>query len=233
MSRESRQLPILTGAKGARRTLNRRQVIQILLAGAGSGIAGIPLIAASHPIHDHLKNDSTMDAAVAQAAARDWTPRFLSEHQSETLAALAERMIPGSSAAHVNRFIDLLLSVDTAPNRMSFLASLSAFEAAALERYERPFLRLSPEQQTAVLTAATTMEPSQHGRAGLGPWAARVARSAASESAPPNLRDHFDHLKGWISGAYYTSEIGMRELGWTGVSFFDDFPGCTHPGGHP
>jgi hypothetical protein len=231
-SQESRPLPILNEAKGARRALTRRQVVQILLAGAGSGLAGMPLIASKHPVHRHLKTESTLDAADAQAAARDWTPKFLSEHQSETLAALAERMIPGSSAAHVNRFIDLLLSVDTTPNQKNFLAALSAFDAAALERYEQPFVRLSPEQLVAILAAASTMEPSQGGRSGLGPWSSRVGRSAAPES-PLNLRDHFDHLKGWISGAYYTSEVGMRELGWTGDSFFEEFPGCTHPGGHP
>ena len=46
------------------------------------------------------------------------------------------------------------------------------------------------------------------------------------------LRDHFDHLKGWIVGAHYSSEQGMRELGWTGQSFFTSFPDCPHPGKH-
>ena len=49
---------------------------------------------------------------------------------------------------------------------------------------------------------------------------------------PPTTRDRFDELKGWIAGAYYSSEIGMRELGWTGQVFFASFPGCEHPGGH-
>jgi hypothetical protein len=46
------------------------------------------------------------------------------------------------------------------------------------------------------------------------------------------IRDHFENLKGWISGAFYTSEIGMRELGWTGEMFFQSLPGCEHQGGH-
>jgi len=46
------------------------------------------------------------------------------------------------------------------------------------------------------------------------------------------LRDHFDHLKGWVVGAHYSSEPGMRELGWTGQSFFTSFPDCPHPGKH-
>jgi hypothetical protein len=43
---------------------------------------------------------------------------------------------------------------------------------------------------------------------------------------------HFQELKGWVVGGYYSSEIGMRELGWTGNMFYGDFPGCTHSNGH-
>ena len=42
------------------------------------------------------------------------------------------------------------------------------------------------------------------------------------------LRDHLDHLKGWIAGAYYSSEAGLKELGYTGQMFFTSFPDCTH-----
>jgi hypothetical protein len=48
----------------------------------------------------------------------------------------------------------------------------------------------------------------------------------------PALRDPVNHLKTWIAGAHYSSEAGMKELGWTGVMFFPSFPGCTHPDGH-
>src|SRR6266567_345778 len=46
------------------------------------------------------------------------------------------------------------------------------------------------------------------------------------------LYDHFENLKGWISGAYYSTEAGMRELGWNGEYVFESFPGCEHPDGH-
>lgn len=44
--------------------------------------------------------------------------------------------------------------------------------------------------------------------------------------------DAFKDLKTWVSGAYYSSEIGMRELGWTPNRFFPQFPGCEHSGDH-
>ncbi len=54
----------------------------------------------------------------------------------------------------------------------------------------------------------------------------RVERLTA---APP---EPFREIKGWIVGAYYSSEIGMRELGWTGNMFYAEFPGCTHADRH-
>jgi hypothetical protein len=39
-------------------------------------------------------------------------------------------------------------------------------------------------------------------------------------------------LKSWIAGAHYSSEAGMKELGFTGNVFFQRFPACTHAEGH-
>lgn len=39
-------------------------------------------------------------------------------------------------------------------------------------------------------------------------------------------------LKSWVAGAHYSSEAGMKELGFTGAMFFTSFPACTHPDGH-
>jgi len=44
--------------------------------------------------------------------------------------------------------------------------------------------------------------------------------------------EHFEDLKGWAVGAYYSSEIGMRELGWTPDRVFSTFPTCTHAESH-
>ena len=85
----------------------------------------------------------------------------------------------------------------------------------------------------ALLTKASTAEPGA--RPG-GPGEPRPASAAGAGTPPPEpaitIRDQFDHLKGWISGAYYSSEMGMRELGWNGNVFFEKFTGCQHGGSH-
>jgi len=71
------------------RGLNRRELVQRLLGGAGAGFV-FPAVATSHPIHNHLASPSTLDQADAKSAAADWAPEFLDSHQSETLTVLAE-----------------------------------------------------------------------------------------------------------------------------------------------
>ena len=46
------------------------------------------------------------------------------------------------------------------------------------------------------------------------------------------LRDHFDHIKGWVSGIYFASEPGLKELGYTGNVFHEKYPDCEHDGKH-
>lgn len=208
-----------------KKNLNRRELAQMLLSGTAASVA-LPARAASHPVHKHLASDTIFAEAEAKAAATDWKPEFLQPHQNETLVVLAERIIPGSTKAHSNRFMDLLLSAESLENQQHFLNSLAAFDGAALERFQHPFKALSETQQNELLAQASTQERSERARG-----AGRRGRDSR-EAAPPTLRDHFENLKGWIRGAYYSSEIGMRELGWTGEVSFDSFPGCEHPGGH-
>jgi hypothetical protein len=210
--------------------LSRREMVQRLFGGAGAALA-IPGVHAEHPIHRHLASAALLDRADAQAAAADWSPAFLDAHQNDTLVVLSELIVPGSTKAQVNRFVDLLLSVDTKESRRSFEAALSAFEAEGLKQYNKPFKNLTEEQQIKILTDAST---SGSPDANTYRRSRRYVLSDDQTPEPPaqSIRDHFENLKSWISGAYYSSEIGMRELGWTGNYFFESFPGCQHPEGH-
>jgi hypothetical protein len=209
------------------RRLTRREWVQRMLAGAGAGI-GVPGLAEAHSVHARSVAAPAPVAAQAEAAAGEWRPAFFDEHQNQTLMALAEKIVPGSTGAQVNRFLDTALSADTQESQQKFVASLNALEGESLRHFTKSFKDLPADQQDEILTAAYTAQPSS----------AIFAEETAAETrpgAPPlvlNPRDYFDHLKGWISMAYYSSEVGMKELGWTGENFFESFPGCQHAGGH-
>jgi hypothetical protein len=196
------------------RELSRRQVMQRLLGTAGT------VLVIGH----------TMEAADSQAAAPDWQPVFFDSHQNETLIALAERILPNSTQAYVNRFIDTLISVDTQENQKKFLASLGAFDHEGITRYNQPFKDLTEDQQNGILTAASTKpsEPGQGGRRRRRP----TVSAPGSEEPALTIRDHFETIKGWVTGAFYSSEFGMKELGWTGQVAWESLPGCPHPDGH-
>jgi len=189
----------------APRTISRRELAQRLLSGLAAGILS-PLSPSAHPIHKHLLNGSLLDFADVHLAAGTAKPLFLSAQQLATLDVLSEAMVPGSGEAQAASFIDLLLSADTREDQQHFLASLLAFESASQSAFRADFMALDDTKRNELLTALS-----------------------ASDST---YNQHFNHLKNWISDAYYSSEAGMRELGWTPDRVFSTFPGCSHPEGH-
>jgi hypothetical protein len=183
--------------------LTRRQLVERLLAAVAAG-AVWPAIAAAHPIHQHLSNGELLDRADRLGAAADWMPLFLSTEQNAALLPLAESLLPGSTSAEVNRFIDLLLGVESSENQRKFSAALAALEQTANNRFTRGLATLTLTEYEVLLTAVSAPDAPQ--------------------------REYFDHLKEWITGAYYSSEPGMRELGWTDNFAFPGYPQCETPG---
>lgn len=210
MNEHERSKPIalhpVTGAEAD--GMPRRAALQVLLSGAAA-FALPTAIDAQHPIHQHLSNPQAIEQAQQRAAVTAATPVFLDEHQSKTLEVLAEAIVPGSTGARVGPFIDQLLEVDSGANQRAFVSALGAFDMIAINRHGKVWIGITAPQQDALLREASTAD----------------AKTSA-------LRGHFEHLKDWIAGAYYSSETGMRELGWDGNVVHAQLPGCTHPGGH-
>src|ERR1700675_1139852 len=78
-------LPAINEEAGIGGQLTRREMVRRLLAAAGAGTAW-PLAAASHPIHELLRNEAVLDDAEKLGAA-DWRPLVLNAQQDETLSA--------------------------------------------------------------------------------------------------------------------------------------------------
>lgn len=187
------------------RRLARREAARMILSGVAAGILS-PFASAAHPIHKHLLDGALLDSSDAHLSAENAKPLFLSAQQFAALDALSEGIVPGSRNAQSASFIDLLLSVDTQKAQEKFLASLSAFESNSQNTFHAEIASLSASQLQDLLTSLSAPDSPDH--------------------------KHFNHLKGWVSGAYYSSEIGMRELGWTPDRVFSAFPSCSHPEGH-
>lgn len=202
---------------------SRRRVLQVLAGGVGAGLAAPPGAAGQE--HRHAPA-----GAPAEAPSPDGGARFLDAHQMETLASLAEAIVPGSAAAGVVPFVDRFLAADTREAQAEFLGALGAMQAEAVARFGKPWLGLDAGQRTALLSAVSTGPRSRTPRY----WTpGQPVLVPEPPPAPPTVRDRFERLKQTIATAYWSSEAGMRELGWTGEMIHEGFPGCAHPGGHP
>ncbi|MGH9525088.1 MAG: gluconate 2-dehydrogenase subunit 3 family protein [Terriglobales bacterium] len=212
-------------AQPARGRVSRRRMLGQMAAGlAGAGLA-LPLAAeaTAAPARNQPPAPAS-EAASTPPAATGWQPRFLDRHQVATLVALGERIAPGAAQAKAHEFIDLLLGVLPADAEQDFrtgnsvpvgtvsvgprarqrlLDALGAFDGQARRRYGRPFQQLSAAQQDAMLTAA----------------------EQAAEDHPAHR--HYLAARNWVLGAYYSTEAGIRELGWTGQLFFSRYPNCA------
>jgi len=157
---------------------------------------------------------------------RNWKAAFLNDHQNETLVALSDVVIPatgtpGAKEALVNRYLDLLLSVQPAEFQRQFVAALDFINKESQGRFGKDFRALALDDQIWLLT----------------PWAYPQRASHWTEwnetrwKATPDLgQQRFEWLKALIAMAYYGSEIGQKELGWDGESINGPYEGCTQPG---
>ena len=159
--------------------------------------------------------------ASEKLAHPDWIPVFFNEHQNDTVVALSDLIIPetdtpGAKVALVNRFIDHLLSVETPETQKEFLDSLAFLNGESRKRYGKAFVYLPSERQNHLLKLMAY--PHQYIT-----WRITVS--------PFEGYEHFTRLKDYITRAFYNSETGMRELGWTGNVFHSSLEGCTHSEG--
>ncbi len=167
--------------------MHRRDVLGSLGA-AAAGAAFTPRAAHARPL--------------AGAARLPWRGLF-SAHQRETVAAIAELILPetdtpGARAAGVPEFIETVVAdwmTDEARER--FVRGLADVDARCRAMLGRAFLEASPAEQAAFLT---------------GLEAEARALRAANSASPPHF---FEQVKRYTLHGYYNSEVGMRqELRW-------------------
>jgi len=206
----------------AETTTSRRRILQALAGGAGAGLT-IPGLAGAADTHRHVATQAKLEQAAEKAAAAGEAPALLAPAQREALASLAEAIVPGSAKAGVAAFLDRILAVDAPEAQRAFLAALGMVESEAVSRYGRAWKALDAGQQNDLLTSLSTAPSGAPSRYGV---------RAVEESFTPTARDRFDLLKSRIALAYFTSEEGLRELGYTGEPIHEAFAGCPHPDGH-
>lgn len=130
------------------------------------------------------------------------SPRTLNPHQYQTVTRMAEIILPetdtpGATGAHVNDFIDLILTEwYEEDERKRFLAGLEQIDRQSVNRFGKAFVDLTPGQQAEIVRALDDE------------MAAAIARQGNRDEGHDNF---FHTMKRLTLTGYFTSEAGATQ----------------------
>jgi len=188
--------------------ISRRDVLKSLGIGvaATSVLRVIPAQAAEYAHH-------MVAAEKAAAPAKAYTPKFFSAHGYKTLQSLCQTIFPadaesgGAIEAGAPEFIDLLTSENEGYQRI-LGGGLMWLDNSCSDRYDKAYLDCSPEQQKEILDKIA------------------YRKNAAADSSLSQGVEFFSFLRNMTADGFFTSEIGIKYLGYIGSTYLTEFPGC-------
>jgi len=187
---------------------SRRDVLKSLAVGAAatSVLRVIPAQAAVYAHH-------MIQSEKAAAPANNYTPKFFPAHEYKTLETLCQTIIPsdaesgGAIEAGAPEFIDLLTSENTEYQRI-LGGGLLWLDATCSDRYDKVFLDCPPAQQKEILDLIAYRNNA-------------VLHPGLSQGV-----EFFSFLRNLTADGFFTSQIGIKYLGYIGSTFLKEFPGC-------
>ena len=144
-------------------------------AGVAAGAALVPEAFAKTRDHQVAENAAASAPASAHAGMSGGHGAFFNDDDSETIAALTERIMPGAPGkpgareAGVLNYIDLALSGAYKDDQEFYRHGLTQLNAHCVKAYGKPFRRITPAQQDETITAL------EHGKLDDFAWPASQA----------------------------------------------------------
>ncbi len=192
----------------ANESISRRDILRTLAVTAAGGtvLQVIPAEAAAY-VHQVVRKEK------AAAPAGKYTPKYFSAPQYAALIALCDAIIPkdeksgGAVEAGAPEFIDLLTS-ENEKYQLRLGGGLFWLDGFCSDRYGKVFLECAPEQKKEVLDLIA------------------FRKNAKQDSALSQGVAFFAFLRRLTCDGYYTSKIGVADLGYIGNTSLHEFPGC-------
>ena len=186
--------------------ISRRDVLKTLAVSVSSTsvLSIIPLQAAQH-VHGLVAKEQVAGGGAG------YEPKFFDRHQWQTLRKLCELIIPpdeksgGALEANAPEFIDLLTS-ENPEFQTQLSGGLLWLDAYCSKHHSGPFLKCSPAKQKATLD-----------------------RLAYRNNSTPELTQgisFFALLRNLTADGFYTSKLGIEDIGYMGNTAMSEFPGC-------
>ncbi len=174
-------------------SLSRRTVLGQIAFAAMAGQMGV---AEAQHVHQETA------AAAAKSAGGVYKPKALTQHEFDTLRHLAEIIVPGATKGGCAEFVDILAAQN---NEMLaiFSGGIAWLDNAMLKSHEATFLKAIPEHQKSMLDVLAYRKnetPTNAAAIRFFVWARRMAVDA-----------------------YYTSPVGIKEIGFMGNKGMKEF----------
>jgi gluconate 2-dehydrogenase gamma chain len=172
---------------------------------ASSVLRVIPLQAAEYA--------HNMVAAEKAAAPAGYAPKFFPPQQYKTLQTLCQIIIPpdadsgGAIEAGAPEFIDLLTS-ENPEYQLKLGGGLMWLDANCADRYDKAYLDCAPEQQKEILDLIA------------------YRKNAENDLSLSQGVEFFSFLRGMTADGFFTSQIGIKYLGYIGNKYVKEFLGC-------
>jgi len=188
--------------------ITRRDILRTLAVGAvgGSVLQVIPAKAAEY-IHQMVHKEK------AAAPAGKYSPKYFSAPHYATLIALCDFIIPkdeksgGAVEAGAPEFIDLLTS-ENPEYQLKLGGGLFWLDGFCTDRHANVFVECTPEQKIEVLDLIA------------------FRKNAKQDAALSQGVAFFSFLRRLTCDGFYTSKIGIADLGYIGNTSVREFPGC-------
>lgn len=187
-------------------SISRRDILKSLAmsAAATSVLRTIPAQAAEY---------AHRMVAAEKAATKVYAPKFFGVREYKTLQTLCQTIIPadadsgGAIEAGAPEFIDLLTSENT-EYQVKLEGGLMWLDGTCSDRYFKVYLDCSPQQQKEILDQIA------------------YRNNAVADERLNQGVEFFSFLRNMTADGYFTSEIGIKYLGYIGSAFLKEFPGC-------
>ncbi len=188
--------------------ISRRDILRTLaVTAAGGSVLKVISAEAAAYVHQVVRKEK------AAAPAGKYTPKYFSAPQYAALIALCDAIIPkdeksgGAVEAGAPEFIDLLTS-ENEKYQLRLGGGLFWLDGFCSDRYGKVFLECAPEQKKEALDLIA------------------FRKNAKQDSALSQGVAFFAFLRRLTCDGYYTSKIGVADLGYIGNTSLHEFPGC-------
>jgi gluconate 2-dehydrogenase gamma chain len=194
-------------------SMSRRELLKSLSAAAAGAPAARVLMLRLVTPEAAQQAHRAVSAEKAASLTGGYTPKFFSAHQYKTLRELCQTIIPadhesgGAVEGGAPEFLDLIAS-ENQDIQLQLGGGIMWLDSECVERYGSNYVECSATHKDEILNLIA------------------FRKNAEKDSRLGPGVEFFSALRKGVADGFFTSEIGIKYLGYIGNTYLTEFPGC-------